>query len=828
MRTRLCPRLLRCPTWVVTALATTVTAAWAQQPNRYRVPSQVLVDIVDAPPTPAVLPGPRAEWMLLIERPSLPPISELAERELRLAGMRIKPQINGRSRTNPSTGLSLLRIADGEQRAVTGLPDRPRIENARWSPDGRWISFTHVTDQGIELWALETATGAARRLTGPTLNLTMAGRPAWLSDSRTILTTVVPADRGPEPRVSPVPRGPVIQENIGKVAPARTYQDLLEDEYDARLFEHYTASQLVTVGLDGAVTPIGEPGLIWSFDASPDASYLLVETLHRPFSYLVPASRFPRRIEVLDRTGGQVHLVADLPLQEEVPTAFGSVPTGPRSVQWRADAPATLVWVEALDGGDAGAHATERDRVFMSAAPFTAEPRPLITLSLRYGGVGWATDNTALVRESWWRSRQERTWRVRPGSATAAPELIFDRSYEDRYGDPGSPDMATDSRGQSVIVTTDGGRQIYLMGIGASPEGNRPFVDRFDLRTKQATRLFRSEAPYYERPVQMLDEQGHYVLTIRESVEDPPNYFVRDLQQGTARQITHFPDPTPQLTGMHKELVQYQRDDGVNLSGNLYLPPGYDVERDGPLPMLMWAYPREFRSADAAGQVTSSPYRFTRLSGWSTPIWCALGYAVLDGPTLPIIGEGDAEPNDTYVEQLVAGAEAAVNEMVHRGVTEPGRIAIGGHSYGAFMTANLLAHSDLFATGIARSGAYNRTLTPFGFQAEERTYWEAPDVYYAMSPFMHADEVDEPILLIHGMADNNSGTFPIQSERFYAALKGLGATVRLVMLPLESHGYSARESILHMLWEMETWLDTYVKTTELGEPKADQERARTN
>jgi len=793
-------------------LGDAVQAQEASPAGGYQLPAQVLVDIVDAPPTPDVSLGPKSEWMVLAQLPNLPPIEELAERELRLAGLRMKPRINGPSRTRHATGMTLLRVSDGEERPVTGLPERPRLENPRWSPDGRHIAFTHTADDGIQLWVLEVASGAARALTGADLNLTLDAPPAWLGNDA-LITTLVPAGRGAEPPVPRVPSGPVIQENLGKTAPARTYQDLLTSPHDEALFEHYATAQLAKVTLDGTVTPLGAPAMVWDFDPSPDGKYILVQALHRPFSYLVPAYRFPRRIHVVDPDGDVVRVVADLPLQEEVPMAFGSVPTGPRNVGWRADAAATLVWVEALDGGDAGAEAAERDRVYLHAAPFRGSPMSLITLGLRFNEIQWGTDGLALVSESWWRSRQTRTWRVQPGRAGSEPELLFDRSYEDRYSDPGSPDTRRNDRGRSVLITADRGRTLFLVGAGASPDGDRPFLDRFDVRTKQATRLFRSEAPYYEWPVQLLDDAGRYVLTLRESVEDPPNYFVRDLQQNTVRQVTDFPNPTPQLAGLSKELIQYQREDGVDLTATLYLPPGYEPGQ-GPLPMLMWAYPREFRSADAASQVRGSPYRFTRLGGWSTPIWLALGYAVLDGPTMPIIGEGDAEPNDTYVEQLVASAAAAVDEMVRRGVAERGRIAIGGHSYGAFMTANLLAHSDLFAAGIARSGAYNRTLTPFGFQAEERTVWEAPEIYFAMSPFMHADSVNEPILLIHGEADNNSGTFPLQSRRFYHALKGLGKTVRLVMLPHESHGYRARESILHMLWEMQQWMDRYVEQGE--------------
>lgn len=776
----------------------------------YRTPSQVLVDIVDAPPTPSVSLGPNDDWMLLEEQPSLPAIDELAERELRLAGLRIKPQVNGPSRRGYSVGLRLMRIADRSERQITGLPQRPRMQNVRWAPDGRSIAFTHTTPAGIELWVADIQSGAARRLVGPHLNLTMAGAPAWRADSRALITTLVPEDRGPEPEAPRVPTGPVIQENVGKTAPARTYQDLLENEHDERLFEYYGTAQLAAVSLDGSVTPIGEPGLIWDVHSSPDGRYILVETLHRPFSYLVPAYRFPRRIEVLDREGRQMYRLADLPLMESVPVAFGSVPTGPRNVHWRADAPATLVWTEALDGGDAGHEADERDRVFLLAAPFRGEPTPLITLGLRYRGIRWGTDDLAIVEARWWRTRRERRWRVRPGVPEAEPDLLVDRSYEDRYGDPGDPDTKWNATGRRVLRLSADSQALYLSGTGASPEGNRPFLDRFDVRTKQTTRVFRSEAPYYERPVTVLGERGRYLLTLREVVEEPPNYFVRDLEQDEVRQVTFFPDPTPQLRGLNKELITYERADGVELNATLYLPPDYDPS-GGPLPMLMWAYPREYKSADAAGQITDSPYRFDRLSGWSTAIWLALGYAVLDGPTMPIIGEGEEEPNDTYVEQLVASAEAAVEELVRRGVAEHGRIAIGGHSYGAFMAANLLAHSDLFAAGIARSGAYNRTLTPFGFQAEQRTFWEAPEVYFRMSPFMHADQINEPILLLHGQADNNSGTFPLQSERLYHALKGLGKTARLVMLPEESHGYRARESVLHMLWEMERWLQRYVK-----------------
>jgi dipeptidyl aminopeptidase/acylaminoacyl peptidase len=807
---------MRClfrPTLVIAFAAALLTYAAplpAQDAAVYRTPDAAVVKIVDAAPTPAVSLSPDETRMLLIQYPSYPPIMELAERELKLAGLRIKPAVDGRSRTRGATDLRIVSIADGGEADISGLPTSPRIENLRWSPDGAHVSFTHARSDGLELWVLDVNTARARRLTDHRLSLTAGNAPAWL-DSRTLIAAFVPEGRGAEPLAPSVPAGPVIEESAGREAPARTYQDLLQNPYDESLFDHYLTVQLARIGLDGDLTALAEPGIAWDFSPSPDGRYLLVEWVHRPYSYRVPVYRFPQRVEILDRDGAPVHRVADLPLQEEIPVAFGSVATGPRSFAWRADAPATLVWAEAQDGGDARTEAEVRDKVFLLDAPFGGAPRELATLGLRYGGVQWGDEDLALVYENWWKTRQLRVWRLSPDDASVEPTLMVERSFEDRYSDPGSPDTRTNEFGRGVIRRSADGRSIFLIGQGASPEGDRPFLDRYDLATGETARLFHSEAPWFESPVSLLGEQDPSLLTRRESPETPPNYFVRNLDSDDdLTQVTDFPHPAPQLKDIRKELIRYQRADGVDLTGTLYLPPGWEPE-DGPLPVLMWAYPTEYKSADAAGQVTDSPYRFVRASAWSAYLWTLVGYAVLDDPSLPIIGEGDDEPNDTYVEQLVSGAEAAVDEVVRRGVGDRNRMAIGGHSYGAFMTANLLAHSDLFAAGIARSGAYNRTLTPFGFQAEERTYWEAPEIYYAMSPFMHADKVDEPILLIHGEMDNNSGTFPMQSKRYFAALKGLGATARLVVLPYESHGYRSRESLLHMLWEQQEWLDRYVK-----------------
>jgi len=794
----------------------------------YRTPPPEMAALVDQAQTPSASLSPGGETLLLGEVPPTLTIEDVARPELRIAGVRIDPANNGPSRSGYVRSLTLLDVATGAEREVTGLPESPRIRNLDWSPDGARVAFTLDRPERIELWMASVEDAAAARVGAFALNDAVGSPYEWLPDGSGFVARLVPDTRSEPPAEPGVPMGPVIQETEGRRAAARTYQDLLENPHDAALFEHYLATTVAYVGLDGGVTPAGPEGLVVSAEPSPDGQYLLTETRHRPFSYLVPYYRFPNRIEVWDRAGKLVHTVADLPLQEEVPIAFDGVPTGPRSVQWRADAPAALVWVEARDEGDPDVEADVRDEVLTLAAPFDGEPATLAELGLRYSGIQWGDDGLALVNARWWNDRTIRTWAFAPGApgagAAGEAELLWDRSWEDRYGDPGSPMTRTNEAGRSVMLIDDG--HLWLGALGASPEGNRPFIDRFDLDTKETERLWQNDGPYFEYPVDVLDADEGTILTRRESPTEPPNYFVRDIAgeaAGELTALTDFPHPTPELAEVQKELIVYERADGVQLTATLYLPPGYE-EGDGPLPVLMWAYPREFKDPELAGQVTDSPHRFVRVSYWAALPMLTQGWAVLDGPSMPIIGEGDTEPNDDYRDQLVASAEAAVDEMVRRGVGERGKMAIGGHSYGAFMVGNLLAHSDLYAAGIARSGAYNRSLTPFGFQAEQRTFWEAPEVYFAMSPFMNAEKVDEPILMIHGAEDNNSGTFPIQSERMYHALKGLGATARLVMFPEESHGYRARESLLHMLWEQNEWLGRWVSPG----PEAEAEWATTD
>ena len=797
-----------------TAFAQQAAAPQTQTASGYREPVAELKAIVDAARPPQLSLSPRRDLAALQQIPPLPSIALVAQPELKLAGLRLNPRSYSPSRFSFASDLWLMDVATGKDIRIEGLPQPLSLAAVVWSPDQKFIALNQQDPNtgGNALWLVDVGTRKARKLLDQPLN-TVRGGINWMPDSKRLLVNLR-VGQGGAPAADIIPSGPNTQETrgTGNVRQLRTYQDMLRNESDARTLEHYLRVQPALVGVDGKVANIGKPDLYIGLSPSPDGKHLLAQRIERPFSYQVPVNFFPRRIEVLDLSGKRLHGVANLPLFEGLPSGNDATTTGVRSIGWRSDAPATLVWAEAQDGGDPSKAVDIRDHVLMQAAPFDQAPTVLAKLGTRFAGVEWGRGDVALISEFWWKTRKVRSWKIAPDAPATAPALVFDGSSEDRYNDPGSPVTVRDDNGFSRLQFSPDGNSIYLIGDGASPEGDRPFLDRWNLADSSKQRLFRSEAPHYSAVAAMLDDRGDRILITRESPTEPVNFHRVDLANKTAPvALTTFPHPTPQLKDVKKEQIRYKRKDGVELTGTLYLPPGFEAGRDAPLPLLMWAYPAEFKSAEAASQVTDSPYRFNAISYWGPHPFLARGYAVLDDPSMPIVGEGDKEPNDTYLPQLIASAEAAIDDVVRRGVADRSRVAIGGHSYGAFMTGNLLAHTRLFKAGIARSGAYNRTLTPFGFQAEERNYWDARDTYQTMSPFNYANGIKDALLMIHGEEDNNSGTFPIQSERMYAAVKGLGGTARLVMLPKESHGYRARESILHMLAETDAWLDEHVK-----------------
>ncbi|MGH9793423.1 MAG: prolyl oligopeptidase family serine peptidase [Candidatus Acidiferrales bacterium] len=792
---------------VVLLLAVFISQAGGQGAPQYQRPPKAVQDVLDAAETPVIVVGPANDVALLVNYERYSRIADLSQPMLRLAGVRINPATNGPHNPRRYTAITIKSLVDSEAEDIAvQAPKDALLGLPSWAPGGKRFVFTVTTDDTVQLWVGNPANGGARQIQGIALNAVFGSACDWMPGATKLLCRTVPAGRGKPPEAPAVPAGPHIEESSGKPAPVRTYQDLLQNSHDQALFDYYATSQLMLVDTTGgADTPLGKPAIFAGVEVAPDGKHFLIERIVRPYSYLVPAFAFPSEVEIWDRAAKVVHKVASVPLAENVP--IGGVITGPRSYQWQPTEPAALVWVEALDGGNPRTKVANRDRVLRLKAPFKGQPEEIALVQHRYRGITWGERGDLAILREYDRARDwQRTWFFDPRDPAGTRKLVWDLSTDERYKDPGTPVLHTIASARRAMVQD--GDFIFLAGRGSSPEGDRPFVDRFNVKTLKAERLFQSDERSYEAFDELLAPDGSRFLTRYESPSSPPNYVIRTPNSAARQFVTRFTDPTPQLRGIKKELVRYKRADGVDLSFTLYLPPDYKPgERR---PAVVWAYPLEFTDASTAGQVTGSPNRFTTITGYSHLFFLLQGYVVMDSTTMPVVGDPETV-NNTYVEQIVSSSKAAIDKAAEMGVIDPTRVGVGGHSYGAFMTANLLAHCDLYRAGIARSGAYNRTLTPFGFQSERRTLWQATDTYMKVSPFLHAQKINEPILLIHGEADNNSGTFPVQSERMYHAVKGNGGTVRYVTLPHESHGYSARESVEHTLWEMLNWFERHVK-----------------
>ena len=797
-------------TLLIAVFAAVCMSSFAQDAVSYQMPPKEMAELLLAKPTPGVNIDSRGDWMLLAERNSYPTVEELGQPELRIAGMRVNPNNFSPSRQNFINNFRLKNIPSGKELNITGLPAGMLAGAVSWSPSDRKIAFTNTSGTRVDLYIIDVATQKATRINKQPLNVVLGQSYSWLDDNTILYKAAVqPATAAAKRPITP--KGPTVQQNLGKAAPSATFQDLIKSPYDEQMFEFYAMSQLVQ-WKNGVETMIGKPAMLSSFRISPDKRYLLTRTIHRPFSYLVTAQGFPSFVAVTDMSGKQVKLLADLASSEGTPSGYDNTQNKPRGFDWRDDEPATVVWAMPLDSGLIRKQVDYHDAVYAISAPFTGPEKELFKTKMRFADITWGDDKLALVQEML-RSRQ--LIRLsRYNSSNGSLEPLFERSMTDAYGNPGTPVSTKNRFGRDVIQTTDNGTKILMNNTtGSSPDGDRPFLAKFDLASKQNDIIWRAPKGTYEMVTDVLDADSLKLVVRRESQTQVPNYYlVRLRSQQPDVALTQFTNPYPQLEGVTKEKIKYKRADGVDLTGDLYLPKGYDKNKDGPLPVFMWAYPREFTSAADAAQIRGSQYRFTTLSGSSPVFLVTQGYAVFDNAEMPIVATtADKKPNDDFIHQLQLNAEAAIDKLVSMGVGDRNRMSIGGHSYGAFMTANLLAHTNLFKAGIAESGAYNRTLTPFGFQNEDRTYWQAPQLYYEMSPFSYADKIKTPILLIHGEADDNTGTYPINSERLYAAIKGLGGTARFVYLPYEAHGYRGKENLLHLLWEKKEWLDRYVK-----------------
>lgn len=784
----------------------------AQEKLTYQKPPKEILELVDVPRAPSVNLDSKGEIMVLLYRDSYKTLAELSEKELRLGGLRINPKTNIGSRTTYSKNIKLQLVSEKNARQVMGLPANARLSNFAWSPDQTKMAFTNTVETGVELWVLDIKTAVAKKISDATINANMDDAINWFKDSKSLLITMLPKNRAKLIDVqSSIPAGPTITVASGKKAQNRTYQDLLKDNNDEKNFETLATSTLYKIDINGNKTKWRDAAMYSSVSFSPDGNYIMITTIQKPFSYIVPYYRFPKTINMYTSAGKFVKEINKVPLDEVRPKGFMATRKGMRSIQWRADKPSTLIYAVALDGGDPAKKVEYRDEIFTLDAPFTGKPKPLFKTINRFAGITWGNDNIAIVQDYWWNTRNTKTYVINPSNTAKKAIILFDRNYQDKYSDPGQFITKKNEWGKYTLDLQKD--KVFLIGSGFTKEGQFPFVDEINLKTKKTKRLYQSNyTDKLENLSNAIDMSKGKILVRIESPTEYPNYYIRNIKKKNAlQQITFFENPFKSIQNVHKEVIKYKRDDGLDLSGTLYLPVGYDKTKKEKMPMIMWAYPTEYKDKKSAGQSTSNPNEFTYPYYGSMVYWVTRGYVVLDDASFPIVGEGKEEPNDSFMKQLVANGKAAIDAVDKLGYIDRNKVAVGGHSYGAFMTANLLTHSNLFAAGIARSGAYNRTLTPFGFQSEERSYWEAPEVYYKMSPFMHADKMKSPLLLIHGKADNNSGTYPLQSERYFNALKGLGATARLVMLPKESHGYRAKESILHLLWEQDQWLEKYVK-----------------
>lgn len=785
-----------------------------QESINYQKPPQEILNLVEAERAPVVRMDHKGENFYFGYRSNYKTIAELSEKELRLAGLRINPMTNIGSRQNYYNKIEIRVGRTSNEEAVKGLPTTGQFTNFQWSPDETKVAFTNTVETGVELWIIDFTSKSAKKLTDANLNANIGSPFLWLKNSKSLLVKKISKDRETLINTaSMIPSGPTISvSEEGKKAQNRTYQDLLKNKNDEFNFEQLATSELYTVSMDGTNTLWKEKNMYKSMSLSPNGELVMLNIIEKPFSYLVTYSRFPYTSVIYDLQGNKVYEALKVPLIEDLPKGFMSVRKGKRNMSWRLDQPATLYWCEALDDGDASKEVAHRDEVFQLAAPFTGTPTSLLKTIGRFSGIYWGNNTTAIANDYWWNTRNTKSYLFNPSNNKIDPKVITDRSYQDTYSDPGN--YITVENEYDELVLSIEKNNLYLIGDGFGKDGKKPFLDAFNLKTLKTKRIYESD--YTDKTLNILNafdlKKGTFLIML-ESQSEYPNYYIQNLKKNApAVALTKFKNPYESIQNVKKEVITYKREDGLDLSGTLYLPTNY--EKGKKYPMILWAYPVEFKDKANAGQVTANANEFTYLYYGSPIYWVTRGYVVLDDASFPIVGEGDEEPNDTFIKQLVANGKAAIDAVDKLGYIDRTKVAVGGHSYGAFMTANLLTHSDLFAAGIARSGAYNRTLTPYGFQSEERSYWEAPEIYYNMSPFMHADKMKTPLLLIHGEADNNSGTYPLQSERYFNALKGMGAPVRLVMLPKESHGYRSKESIMHMLWEQDQWLEKHLKGKE--------------
>ena len=785
--------------------------SFSQENLTYQKPPKSILDLADYQRAPSVSMDTKKVYMLLSFRNTYKTLDDLNQDELRLGGLRINPITNISSSVTYINNLKLRKIDGKDEIQITGLPENPKIANLQWSPNETKIAFTHTTQKGVQLYVIDVATAVASPLLNDNLNANLGSPFSWYPNNSQLLVKLLPVDRARliDPKKD-LPTGPIVSNATGTKSQNRTYPDMLKNKSDETNFENIITSELHTYSLNGTAALFKTADMYAGQSFSPDGNLVMITTIQKPFSYIVPLNRFPSTAIVYNLNAIAIKTVNQTPLTEIMPKGFMAVAKGKRNMSWRTDVASTLVFTEALDGGDPATKVDFRDEVFLWKAPFVENATSLLKTPQRFGGITWGNATTAIATDEWYDTRNEKTYLINPSNPSEKPKLIFDRNSQDIYTNPGNFETRKNEFGRQVLAIENG--SAFLLGDGFTSKGQFPFISEMNLTTLKTKRIYTSTYTDKKEDLYSIEDfKKGIVLVQLQSKNEYPNYYFRNIKTNKLTQITDFKNPFESIKNVSKEVIKYKRKDGVDLSGTLYLPAGYDKTKKEKLPLLIWAYPAEYKDRNSAGQSNQNPNEFTVPYYGSFVYYVTRGYAVLDDASFPIIGEGTTEPNDNFMTQLVDNAEAAIKAVDDLGYINPKKVAVGGHSYGAFMTANLLTHSKLFACGIARSGAYNRTLTPFGFQSEQRNFWEVPAMYNAMSPFMNAEKMKTPILLVHGEADNNPGTFTLQTERYFQALKGLGAPARMLILPKEQHGYAAKENIFHLLWEQDQFLEKWLK-----------------
>lgn len=774
----------------------------------FQIPSYDILALAEYVRAPSIKLDKQKDYAIYSYRHTYKSLNDLNQPEIRLGGLRINPRRRVSSNLSYFYTLKVHRISENKNYPLQGLPSNPRICYGSFSPDESSYVFCNVSDSGIALFTLYLTTQIVKQITPYMLNASM-GKPYEWIDNNHLFVYHLPAkpltliDSKEE-----LPTGPTIATGEGTTAQNRTYADLLKNPQDEVNFDRLIESEIKIVSLRGAIRDYLPADKYIGISASPNRKMALATTIQKPYSYVVPYIRFPQTSIVYDMEGRRIDTIAKIPLAENIPKGFSSTRKGKRNISWRPDRDASIFYVEALDEGNAASKVGHRDALYSFDAPFKEEPKLLMKTHQRFANIHFSLDSNILVEDMWYDTRRTMLYHIIESEEGCRHKLVWERNYQDKYSDPGDFQYQKNENGRDVLAIKN--NHVFLIGDGYTDDGQYPFISKLNLKTYKTGKIYTSKLFMKKEDIlEIIDYDAMKVLVMIQSPKDYPNYYFRTIGSNKLTQITEFENPFITLEGVSKEVIKYKRKDGLPLSGTLYFPK--NMSSKSKIPLLIWAYPEEFKDKKSAGQNTKNEYSFTFPNPNSFVYWVAKGYAVLDDASFPIVGEDSIEPNDNFISQLVMNAEAAIDAADRTGYIDRTKCAIGGHSYGAFMTANLLTHTNLFACGVARSGAYNRTLTPFGFQSEQRNYWDNPKLYNTMSPFMNADKMKTPLLLVHGEADNNPGTFTLQTERYFQALKGLGAPVRMVLLPKESHGYVAKENILHLLWEQDQWFEKYLK-----------------